>query len=153
MSGKVATTKIKWYNTLGTDKIEVTECLDSGGRRIWIKFEPVDTTKKMEVCNIVDQPTKVSWEYTNSHFETIDGRTKGNYYAANMAGSLRVDAGTTTISKEKDSKIVLFPIDMGGSISVLDYSLSGSQFRIEANKPLWVGYVVSGSGSINPISP
>lgn len=151
MSGKIATTKTKWYNTLGTEKIEVIECLDDTNRRIWIKFEPVDKTKPTEVCNIVDQPMKVSWNFTNSHFETIDGKTKNNYYAANMAGSLRVDAGITILNKEKNSKIVLFPIDSGGSISVLNYSLTGSQFKIEANKPLWVGYVVS--GSINPVTP
>ena len=153
MSRELSRTKLRWYNTIGTDRIEVIECLDSGSRRIWIKFEPVDPTKTMEACNIVDQPTKVSWEFPNSHFETIRGRTKSNYYAANTAGSLRVDVGMTTINKEKGSKIVLFPIDRSGSISVLDYSLSGSQFRIEANKPLWVGYVVSGSGSMSPVSP
>jgi hypothetical protein len=153
MAGTTPKTKVYWVNTLGTEKIYVIECLDSGSRPIWIKFEPVDKSKPMEVCNILDQPSEVNWAIKNSHFETIDGKTKGNYYSADMAGSLRVDKGITPINKEQNSKIVLFPIDKGGSISVLDYSLTGSQFRIEANMPLWVGYVVSGSGSISPISP
>lgn len=151
MAGKNRKSKEYWVNILGKRKIYVIKRLDSNGKPIWIKFEPVDKSKPMEVCNILDQPTQVDWAIKNSHFETIDWTLKGNYYPANMAGSLRVDAGVTTISKEKGSKIVLFPIDMGGSISVLDYSLAGSQFKIEANTPLWVGYVVSGSGSISPL--
>jgi hypothetical protein len=89
----------------------------------------------------------------NSHFETIDGTIKSNYYSADLAGSVRVDKGITIMNKEKNSKIVLFPINKGGSISVLDYSLAGSEFKIVTNMPLWVGYVTSGSGSISPVSP
>jgi len=62
----------RWYSDIGAEKIEVIECLDSENKRIWIKFEPVDRSKPMEVCNILDQPAKVSWRYRNSHFETID---------------------------------------------------------------------------------
>lgn len=153
MADEITTSKKKWYNTLGKDKIEVIECLDKESERIWIKFEPTDKTKPMEVCNIVDQPAKVSWNYRNSHFETINGKVKNNYYAADMAGSFRVDAGVTTLTKEIGSKIVLFPINLGGSISVYDYSLTGNAFRIESNMPLWVGYVISGSGNITPKAP
>jgi len=149
----VSKSRVYWVNAIGTEKIYVIECLDSGCRRIWIKFEPVDKTKPMEVCNILEQPSKVDWAIKNSHFETIDGRIKSNYYPANMAGSFRVDAGITTINKEMNSKIVLFPINRSGSINVLDYSLAGSQFRIESNMPLWIGYVISGSGNLNPVAP
>jgi hypothetical protein len=68
--------KKKWYAYIGSDQIEAIECLDSGSQRVWIKFEPVDKSKPMEVCNILDQPNKVSWKYKNSHFETIDGNKK-----------------------------------------------------------------------------
>lgn len=143
--------KKNWYNTIGSEKIEVIECLDSGSQRIWIKFEPVNRSKPMEVCNIVDQPNKVSWNYTNSHFETIDGNKKGNYYAANSAGSLRLDSGKTNILKDAGSKVIVFPLDVGGSLSVYDYSETGSQFAIVVNKPIWVGYAISGSGTINSV--
>jgi hypothetical protein len=149
----VGRSRVYWVNKLGTEEIYVIECLDSACHPIWIKFEPVDRTKPMEVCNVLDQPTKVDWTIKNSHFETIDGRIKRNYYPANMAGSFRVNAGITTISKDASSKIVLFPIDRGGSINPLGYTLAGNQFRIEANMPLWVGYVISGSGTINPVAP
>jgi hypothetical protein len=148
----VSKSRIYWPNTIGTRKIYVIECLDSGCRPIWIKFEPADRTKPREVCNILNQPSKVDWAIRNSHFETIDGKITSNRYAANVGGSLRVDAGITTINKEMNSKIVLFPIDRGGSISVLDYNLAGTQFRIQANMPLWIGYVVSGSGSVSSVA-
>ena len=70
-----------------------------------------------------------------------------------MAGSIRIDAGLTMMRKDENSKIILFPINRGGSISVLDYSLAGNQFSVESNMPLWIGYVVSGSGSISPMNP
>jgi len=143
--------KKKWYNTIGSDAVEVIECLDSGNRRVWIKFEPVDKSKPMEVCNIVDHPEEVSWKYKNSHFETIDGNKKSNYYPANSAGSLRLDSGITNILKAAGSKVIVFPLDPGGSLSVYNYTLTGSEFAIDVNKPIWVGYVVSGSGSISPV--
>jgi hypothetical protein len=143
-------TKKKWYNIIGNDPIEVIECSDSGNRRVWVKFEPVDKSIRMEVCNIVDQPEKVSWTYKNSHFETIEGNQKSNYYPANSAGSIRLDSGITTISKYPGAKVIVFPLDPGGSLSVYNYTLTGSVFEIEVNKPIWVGYVVSGSGSISP---
>jgi len=143
--------KRKWLNTIGNKQIEVIECLDSGNRRVWIKFEPVDKSKPMEVCNILDQPKEVRWNFRNSHFETIDGNKKINYYAANTAGSLRLDEGITSIQKDPGSKVIVFPIDTGGSLSVHNYTLTGSKFEIEVNTPIWVGYVVSGSGSISPV--
>jgi len=143
--------KKRWYNTIGSDAIEVIECLDSGNRRVWVKFEPVNKSTHMEVCNIIDQPEKVSWTYTNSHFETIQGNKKSNYYPANSAGSIRLDSGSTTTSKNPGAKVIVFPLDPGGSLSVYNYTLTGSKFVIKVNKPIWVGYVVSGSGSISPV--
>jgi len=143
--------KKHWHNIIGIEKIEVTECLDSGSQRIWVKFEPVDKSKPMEICNIVDQPNKVSWYYTNSHFETIDRNKRRNYYAASSAGSLHLDAGKTNILKDVGSKVIVFPLDVGGSLSVYNYSETGSQFSIVTNKPIWVGYAISGSGTINPV--
>ena len=55
--------KKEWYAQIGNERIKVIECLDSGNQRIWIKFEPTDRTRPMEVCNILDQPDKVSWEF------------------------------------------------------------------------------------------
>jgi len=144
-------TKQGWFSNIGADKIEVIECLDSGSQRVWIKFEPVDKSKLMEVCNILDQPEKVSWKYKNSHFETIDSHGKSNYYAASSAGSLLVASGRTEISKDAGSKVIVFPLDRGVSLDVYSYTLSGDRFVIAVNKPTWVGYVVSGSGSISPI--
>lgn len=119
-------------------------------QRVWIKFEPVDKSKRMEVCNILDQPEKVSWKYKNSHFETIDSQGKSNYYGAASAGSLRLAQGTTEISKDAGIKIIVFPLDRGVSLDVYKYALSGERFSIAVDKPTWVGYVVSGSGSISP---
>jgi len=144
--------KKRWYAQIGSDPIEVIECLDSGSQRVWIKCEPRDKSKPMEVCNILDQPNKVSWKYKNSHFETVDGNKKSKYYEANSAGSLRVDAGTTNITKDPGSKVFLFPLINGGSLSVCNYTQAGTQFVIDVNKPMWVGYAVSGSGSIGVLS-
>ena len=143
--------KKKWYSQIGNEKIEVIECLDSGSQRVWIKFEPVDKSKTMEVCNILDQPNKVSWRYRNSHFETINQKGKSNYYEASSAGSLQLDAGKTTISKDIGSKVIVFPLEGGVSLDVRGYTLSSDEFEITVNKPTWVGYAVSGSGSINPV--
>lgn len=140
--------KKKWYAQIGNDRIEVIECLDSGNKRVWIKFEPVDKTKQMEVCNIVDQTSQVSWAFKNSHFETISGRAKTNYYQASTAGSFRVDAGASEVFKDSGSKVVLFPLDLSGSISVYNYALASKQFKIVANKPMWIGYAISGSGTL-----
>jgi hypothetical protein len=142
-------TKKTWYSTIGTDKIEVIECLDSGSQRVWIKFEPVDTSKPMEVCNIVDAPEKVHWKYNNSHFETVDGKKKRNYYPASSAGSIQVASGTIEISKNAGSKVIVFPLNAEVKLDVCNYTLAGDRFTIVVNKPTWVGYVVSGSGSIN----
>jgi hypothetical protein len=120
--------KQSWYSNIGAEKIEVTECLDSGSQRVWIKFEPVDKSKLMEVCN----------------------HGKSNYYGASSAGSLLVAPGTTEISKDSGSKVIVFPLDRGVSLDVYKYTLLGDRFLIAANKPTWVGYVVSGSGSISP---
>lgn len=141
--------KKKWYAQIGLKMIEVIECLDSGNQRVWIKFEPVDKSKQMEVCNIVDQPDKVSWTYTNSHFETISGSNKTNYYPASTAGSFRVDSGTTSILKDCGSKVILFPLELSGSISVYNYTQAGNQLQICSNKPMWVGYAISGSGTLS----
>jgi hypothetical protein len=143
--------KEKWYSNIGTNKIEVIECRDSGSQRVWIKFEPVDKSKSMEVCNILDRPDKVSWKFKNSHFETIDDQGKSNYYAASSAGSLLLAPGTTEISKCIDSKVIVFPLNKGVSLDVCEYTLSGDRFKIVVDKPSWVGYVVSGSGSISPV--
>jgi hypothetical protein len=61
MAEVTSRTKVHWINTLETEKIHVIECLDSGGRPIWIKFEPDDKSKPMEVCNTLDQPSEVDW--------------------------------------------------------------------------------------------
>jgi hypothetical protein len=143
--------KRKWYGTIGSDPVEVIECSDSGSRLVWVKFEPVDKSRRMEVSNILVQPEKVTWEYRNSHFETIEGNKKGNYYRADSAGSLRLDSATTYILKDAGSKVIVFPLDRGGSLSVLNYTQAGGEFAIEVNKPIWVGYVISGSGSISPV--
>jgi hypothetical protein len=105
----------------------------------------------MEVANMLVQPEKVDWEYRNSHFETIYGNRKSNYYEANSGGSLRLEAGTTNILKDANSKILVFPLDNGGSLSVLNYKESDRRFAIAINRPMWVAYIVSGSGSISPI--
>lgn len=144
-------TKKKWYSVIGTEKIEVVECLDSGSQRVWIKFEPVDKSKAMEVCNILDQPSKVSWRYRNSHFETVNQQGKSDYYRASSAGSLKLDAGVTAISKDVGSKVIVFPLEGGVSLDVRGYSLTSDRFEIAVDKPTWVGFAVSGSGSINPI--
>lgn len=142
----------KWNNVIGKKRIKVIECLDNGNQRVWIKFVPRDKSK-MEVCHILDQKEKVSWEFKNSHFETIDENNKTiGRYPATSAGSVRLDAGTTNIQKEMGSKVLVFPIDMRGSLTPLNYSEAGTQFQIETNKPLWMGYVVSGKGSISPSS-
>jgi hypothetical protein len=143
--------KQRWCSNISTEKIEVIECLDSGSQRVWIKFEPVNRSKSMEVCNILDQPDKVSWKYKNSHFETINKHGKSNYYEASSAGSLQLESGTTNISKDSGSKVIVFPLDRGVSLDVCGYTLLGDRFAIAVDKPTWVGYVVSGSGSINPI--
>lgn len=143
-------TKRTRHGYIGSNRIEVIECLDSVSRRVWIKFEPVDKSRPMEVCNILVQPSKVSWNYRNSHFETVDGNRKSNYYGANSAGSLRLDAGTANIVKDPGSKVIVFPLDRGGSLSVHNYTQTGSQFAIVINKPIRVGYAVSGNGSITP---
>jgi len=142
--------KLSWHSNIGNKRIEVTECLDSGSQRVWIKFEPVDKSKPVEVCNILEQPEKVSWKYKNSHFETINSHGKSNYYGASSAGSLLVASGTTQISKDSGSKVIVFPLDKGVSLDVCNYALSGDRFSIVVNKPTWIGYVVSGSGSISP---
>lgn len=100
-----------------------------------MKFEPVDKSKRMEVCNILDQPEKVSWKYKNSDFETIDSQGKSNYYGAASAGSLRLAQGTTEISKDAGSKIIVFPLDRGVSLDVYKYALSGERFLIAVDKP------------------
>ncbi|TET20616.1 hypothetical protein E3J74_01465 [Candidatus Bathyarchaeota archaeon] len=143
--------KKKWHSVINTEKIEVVECLDSGSQRVWIKFEPVDKSKVMEVCNILDQPNKVCWKYKNSHFETINRQGKSNYYKASSAGSLPLEAGVTIISKNIGSKVIVFPLEEGVNLEVNGYTLSGDRFEITVDKPTWVGYAVSGSGSINPI--
>lgn len=143
--------KKRWYSSIGNDKIEVIECLDSGNRRVWIKFEPADKSKPMEVCNILDQPQKVSWRYKNSHFETVSDNGKSNYYAASSAGSLQLGSGTTNIAKNAGSKVIIFPLDSGSSLDILGYTQASDRFAIAVDKPTWIGYVVSGSGSINPI--
>ena len=140
-----------WDAYIGNDKIKGIECLDSGSQTVWFKFVPTDNSKKMEVGNILVQPDKVNWDIRNSHFETIDKDGKSNYYEANSAGSLRLESGTNSILKDANSKIVVFPLDNGGSLNVHNYTLTGSQFEIVVNKPMWVAYLVSGSGSINPI--
>ena len=76
---------------------------------------------------------------------------KGNYYPTNSAGSLRLDSGITNILKAAGSKVIVFPLDRGGSLSVYNYTLMGNKFAIEVNKPIWVGYVVSGSVNISPV--
>ena len=142
--------KQSWYSNIGAEKIEVIECLDSGSLRVWIKFEPVDKSKPMEVGNILEQPNKVSWKYRNSHFETINSHGKSNYYGASSAGSLLVAPGATEIFKDCGSKVIVFPLDREVSLDVYEYTLSSDRFLIAVNKPTWVGYVVSGSGSISP---
>lgn len=141
--------KKKWYAQRGTERIKVIEGLDSGSQRIWIKFEPTDKTKPLEVCNILDQPDKVSWEYKNSHFETIDRNRRTNYYAASTAGSFRCDAGTTDIFKDSGSKVIVFPLNLSGSINVCNYTQAGNQFQISVSKPMWIGYAISGSGTLS----
>lgn len=143
--------KQKWYSNIGAEKIEVIECLDSGSQRVWIKFEPINKSKPMEVCNILVQPNKVSWRYKNSHFETIDNNSKSNYYKASSAGSLYLKSGSTVISKDSGSKVLVFSLTSGSGISVNGNAIKGSQFTIDIPKPTWVGYVISGSGTINPI--
>jgi hypothetical protein len=140
-----------WDGYIGTRRIKGIECLDSGNRPVWIKFEPVVRLRPMEVANMLVQPEKVNWEYRNSHFETIYGNIKSNYYEANSGGSLRLEAGTTNILKDANSKILVFPLDNGGSLSVLNYKETDRRFVIVTNKPMWVAYIVSGSGSISPI--
>ena len=140
-----------WDGYIGNDKIKGIECLDSGSRPVWFKYVPIDNSKPMEVGNFLVQPDKVEWPIKNSHFETIDENGKSNYYPANSAGSLRLDSGTTSIIKDPNSKIIVFPLVDGGSLSVYNYSLTGSRFEIVTNKPMWVAYLVSGSGSISPI--
>ena len=122
--------KKEWYGQIGLERIKVIECLDSGSQRVWVKFEPSDKSKPMEVCNILDQPTKVSWHYKNSHFETVDSHGKTNYYAASTAGSILLTAGTIDVLKDSGSKVVVFPLSLSGSINVQNYSLNGGQFKI-----------------------
>jgi hypothetical protein len=145
--------KKKWYAEIGdekgTGKIEVIECLDSGNERIWVKWEPEDKSKPMEVCNILDQPSKVSWKDKNSHFETIDRNGKSNYYSATTAGSFEVQSGTIQISKDSGSKVLLFPLTESGSIGVRGYSETGSNFKLIVDKPTWIGYAISGSGTFD----
>lgn len=78
----------------------------------------------MEVCNIVDPSGKVSWAYKNSHFETIEGNKKSNYYPANSAGSIRLDLGITTISKDPRAKVIVFRLDPGGRTTIDMYCVS-----------------------------
>jgi hypothetical protein len=49
------------------------------------------------------------------------------------------------------ARALVFPLDSGASLDVNKYALLSDVFEIVVNKPTWVGYVVSGSGSINPI--
>ena len=102
-----------WDGYIGNDKIKGIECLDSGSQTVWFKFVPIDNSKPMEVGNILVQPDKVNWDIKNSHFETIDGNGRSNYYPANSAGSLRLESGTTSIIKDPNSKIIAFPLDNG----------------------------------------
>jgi hypothetical protein len=105
----------------------------------------------MECANVLVQEDKVNWKLKDSHFQTIDENGKSNYYEANSRGSLRLESGTTNILKDANSKILVFPLDNGGSLSVLNYKEADRQFAIAINKPMWVAYIVRGSGSISPI--
>jgi hypothetical protein len=140
--------KRKWQSQIGSDKIEVIECLDSGCKTVWAKFEPLDKTKPMEVCNYLVQPSLVSWRLKNSHFETIDSSGKSNYYAASAAGSMLLQSGSIALTKDAGSKAILFPLTLRGSIVVNGNALTGSQFEVIVDKPTWIGYAISGSGTL-----
>ena len=124
--------------------------IDSEGNRIWIKFVPIDNTVPMEVAHILDQSSKVSWATKNSPIDVINPQVRKDFsYEVDEAGSIEVSTGTTVLSKDNFSKVLIFPLSDETTMNVQWNTINGDKFTLDVNKDTWVGYV-STRGTISP---